>query len=90
MNVVRENGRSIKIIKGIDQINEVMKEPIPKVIWGGIPEGSLGLITGVAKTGKTTFAENLAFSIAVGRKKCFDKPGPPRSPPWLRPAPAQW
>ena len=40
-------------------------------MWNGIPEGSTGLITGVAKTGKTTFAENLAISLSVGKKEFY-------------------
>jgi len=61
----------IKIVRAIDLINIVKKEPKPKFIWGGIPEGSMGLITGVAKTGKTTFAENLAISLSVGKNEFF-------------------
>ncbi|MEH6770054.1 AAA family ATPase [Maribacter arcticus] len=66
-----EEGQQIKVVKGIDLINLVKNEPEPKFLWKGIPEGSTGLITGVAKTGKTTFAENLAISISVGRKEFF-------------------
>lgn len=71
---------SIKVIRNIDQINEVRKEPDPKLLWGGIPEGAVGLISGVAKTGKTTFAENLAISLAVGKKSFFgsEMDGEPR------------
>jgi len=61
----------LKLIKGIDLIKKVEKTPEPDFIWKGIPVGSKGLITGVAKTGKTTFAENLAISAAVGRKSFF-------------------
>jgi len=61
----------IKVVKLIDLINEVKKEPEPKFIWRGIPENSYGLITGVAKTGKTTFAENLAISISIGKEEFF-------------------
>lgn len=46
-------------------------DPELKFIWGQIPFGSKGLIVGVAKSGKTTFTENLAISIAIGRKEFF-------------------
>ena len=67
-----EDKRKVVVVRAIDQINEVQKEPKPNLIWKGIPEGSTGLITGVAKTGKTTFAENLAISIAIGKKSFFN------------------
>lgn len=67
------NEKEIKIIKGIDLIKRVKNEPRPSFIWGNIPKGSIGLITGVAKTGKTTFAENLAMSLSIGRKQFFGK-----------------
>lgn len=63
--------RKFKAVKARDQINKVLMEPSPKYIWHGIQEGSVGLITGVAKTGKTTFCENLAISLAVGRNEFF-------------------
>jgi hypothetical protein len=66
-----EEGQPITVVKGIDLINLVKQEPEPNFLWKGIPEGSIGLITGVAKTGKTTFAENLAISISVGKKEFF-------------------
>lgn len=65
------NEKKFKITRAIDLINRVKSEPEPKIIWNGIVEGSKGIITGVAKTGKTTLAENLAISIAVGRKDFF-------------------
>jgi len=40
-------------------------EPIP-LIWSGIKEGAMGFVFGPAKTGKSTFCECLAFSIASG------------------------
>lgn len=66
-----EEEQQITVVKGIDLINLVREEPEPKFLWKGIPEGSTGLITGVAKTGKTTFAENLAISISVGKNEFF-------------------
>lgn len=65
------NVKKFKITKAIDLINRVKNEPEQKIIWNGIIEGSKGLIAGVSKTGKTTLAENLAISIAVGRKDFF-------------------
>lgn len=60
-----------KITKEIDLIRRVEKEPEPKYVWMGIPEGSVGIITGVSKTGKTTFTENLAICLAVSRPSFF-------------------
>ncbi len=68
------NEDEVKITRAIDLIEQVKKEPKPKFLWKGIPEGSVGLITGVAKTGKTTFAENLAISLSVGSKDFFGYP----------------
>lgn len=68
----RENDvKRYEPIKAIDLINRVKKGPKRKFIWGGIREGSMGLLIGAGKTGKTTFAENLAISIAVGRVDFF-------------------
>lgn len=63
-----KKNKDIKIVKGIELINQVNELPKPKFLWHGIPEGSSGLITGIAKTGKTTLAENLAISLCTGRK----------------------
>ncbi|MCM4162156.1 MULTISPECIES: AAA family ATPase [unclassified Arenibacter] len=78
-HVSNEEGR-IVVVKAIDLINKVKEEPEPSFLWKGIPEGSTGLITGVGKTGKTTFAENLAISLSVGKKEFFGFPmdGVPR------------
>lgn len=69
-----EKRRTFKMTKAIDLINRVKEEPEPIIIWNGIVEGSKGLIVGVSKTGKTTLAENLAISIAVGKKSFFGHP----------------
>lgn len=62
-----------KITRGVDLIEKVKKEPVPIVLWDKISEGTFGLMAGVAKTGKTTFAENLGYSLAVGKKEFFGK-----------------
>lgn len=62
---------SVRITRAIDLIKLVREEPEPIYLWKGVPEKSMGLITGVGKTGKTTFAENLGISIAVGKKEFF-------------------
>lgn len=62
-----------KIRRGVDLIHQYEQMPEPRVLWNGIIEGASGLITGVAKTGKTTFAENLALSLAVGKSDFFGK-----------------
>lgn len=59
---------TVQVTKASDYIELLKNEPEPREIWNGIIEGSKGLITGISKTGKTTLAENLAISIAVGRK----------------------
>tara|TARA_R110000868_G_scaffold409459_2_gene694972 strand:+ start:439 stop:1545 length:1107 start_codon:yes stop_codon:yes gene_type:complete len=59
------------IITGMELINKVRTEPKPKFLWKGIPEGSIGLITGAQKTGKSTFAQNLAISLSVGKVNFF-------------------
>lgn len=66
--------KTFEIVKGIENIVKVENDPIQKFIWKGIPVGSKGIITGVAKTGKTTFAENLAISLSIGRKEFFGEP----------------
>lgn len=52
-----------------------MYESAPKLefIWGGIKENSLGLIFGPSKSGKTTYCENLAMSLAMGKEEFFGK-----------------
>jgi len=51
-------------------IHELIKRnqelPPYNFIWHGIKEGSFGYIYGPPKLGKTTFCENLGFSIAAG------------------------
>jgi len=64
----------LKFEKAIDIIKKVESEPEPKFLWHGIPEGSKGIITGVAKTGKTTLAENLAISLSAGKKEFMGYP----------------
>lgn len=67
-------GFNFKITKARDLISKIQNEPEPEIVWNGIVEGSKGLIVGVSKTGKTTLAENLAISLAVGRKGFFNYP----------------
>jgi len=66
-----EEGSKLNVIRAIELIKKTQEQPEPNFIWKGIPEGSKGLITGAPKTGKTTFAENLAISLAIGRKSFF-------------------
>ena len=61
--------KKITVTKASDLILRVESEPEPTIIWNGIVEGSKGMVVGLSKTGKTTMAENLAISIAVGRKE---------------------
>jgi hypothetical protein len=63
-----------KLVVTANQLIEKFEnEPEPVELWNGIPEGSKGLFVGVSKTGKTTFAENLAISLAVGKPSFYDK-----------------
>lgn len=48
--------------------------PEKKVIWAGVKEGSFGYIYGPPKSGKTTFGENLALSLVIGRTTFWGKP----------------
>ena len=61
------------VYKAIDLIKKFENEPEPVEIWNGIIEGSKGLFVGVSKAGKTTFAENFAISLAVGRTTFYGK-----------------
>jgi archaellum biogenesis ATPase FlaH len=45
----------------------VAAEPKPKYIYSGIKEGSVGIVFGPSKSGKTIFCENLLQSIASGQ-----------------------
>lgn len=66
--------RKYALTKASDLILELENQGDEQEIWNGIYQGSKGLIVGVAKTGKTTLAENLAISIAVGRDEFFGFP----------------
>ncbi|HEX8577915.1 MAG TPA: AAA family ATPase [Flavobacterium sp.] len=79
MDAIKQNENefsqfNFKITKAKDLILKIQNEPEPEIVWNGIVEGSKGLIVGVSKTGKTTLAENLAISLAVGRKEFFNYP----------------
>ncbi|KQN32368.1 hypothetical protein ASE92_17330 [Pedobacter sp. Leaf41] len=56
-----------------EMFNRVKNEPKIPMLYPAIKEGSVGLIYGVAKTGKTIFCENLGMSIAAGRKEFLGK-----------------
>lgn len=57
------------------QAREMYKTmPPKKMLWSGVVENSFGLVFGPSKSGKTIFCENLAMSIAIGRKSYFDYP----------------
>jgi len=69
-----EETTTLKVTRAVDLHNKLKEEPEPKIVWNGIVEGSKGLIVGVSKTGKTTLAENLAISLAVGKTEFFGYP----------------
>lgn len=57
------------------QARELYKTMPPnKLLWNGVVEKSFGLVFGPSKSGKTIFCENLAMSLAVGRKSYFNYP----------------
>lgn len=57
------------------EITKLYRETPPKkMLWSGVKEKSFGLVFGPSKSGKTIFCENLAMSIAVGKKDFFDYP----------------
>ncbi|MEO0900254.1 MAG: AAA family ATPase [Bacteroidota bacterium] len=49
-------------------------EPIQQHLYLGIPPVSFGYVVGPPKSGKTTFCEGLAFSIASGEDSYLDEP----------------
>ncbi len=61
----------LEVMSAMELIEKTRNEPERKFLWDGIPQESIGLISGVGKTGKTTFAENLGISFAVGRKEYY-------------------
>ncbi|QNR85080.1 AAA family ATPase [Pedobacter riviphilus] len=56
-----------------EMVARVKSEPSIPMLYSAIKEGSVGLVYGVAKTGKTIFCENLGMSIASGRDKYLGK-----------------
>ncbi|MEF3077849.1 AAA family ATPase [Winogradskyella poriferorum] len=52
-------------------MDEYEKRPKVNFLWNGVKEKSFGLVFGPSKSGKTIFCENLAMSIAIGRKEFF-------------------
>ena len=62
----------------ISSLNEMIlrskTEPAIPYLWSGIKVGSFGFIFGPSKSGKTTFCENLALSIATNQETFFNKP----------------
>ncbi len=55
-------------------IRMVDNEPKRRMIYSGIKEKSFGIVFGSSKSGKSTYAENLAFSIAAGFDSYLGKP----------------
>ena len=48
-----------------EMIIKVKNEPKPEFIYSGIKEGSVGIVFGPSKSGKTIFCENLGMAIAA-------------------------
>lgn len=57
----------------LEFFEQVKQRPKPQCVWGGIVNKSFGFIFGPSKSGKTIFCENLAMSLAIGRKEFFGK-----------------
>lgn len=51
-----------------NMIERANKEPPKSFIWSSIMVGSFGFVFGPSKSGKTILCENLALSIAAGKK----------------------
>lgn len=75
MEIIKENEVEQK---GFLTLNEMMckyeTQPKETYLWSGIKEKSFGLVFGPSKSGKTIFCENLAMSIAMGKKEFFGYP----------------
>ncbi|MEL7342603.1 MAG: toprim domain-containing protein, partial [Bacteroidota bacterium] len=50
------------------------QEPIQTKVFRGIPPVSMGYVVGPPKSGKTTFCEGLAFSLAAGADAYLEEP----------------
>jgi archaellum biogenesis ATPase FlaH len=48
-----------------EMIRRIENEPAPEFIYSGIKEGSVGIVFGPSKSGKTMFCENLGMAIAA-------------------------
>lgn len=57
-----------------ESIQDVLEEGTLPFIWAGIKQGSFGYVFGPSKSGKTTFCENLAFSLICGEKEFLGQP----------------
>lgn len=71
-NLISSNGLHFMSLE--DMILRSQSEPPIPYLWSGIKIGSFGFIFGPSKSGKTTFCENLALSIATGQNSFFNKP----------------
>ena len=64
--------------KGVVTLDILIKrnqsEPPTEFIWSGIKKQSFGFVFGPSKSGKTTFAENLAMCLAAQLPEYFGKP----------------
>lgn len=57
-----------------DMIKRVKSEPRQTFIYSGIKENAVGFVFGPSKSGKTTYCENLAFTIASGKNEFLGLP----------------
>ena len=72
MKVLKENEVRQKRSLTLNEMMECQKtQPKTTYLWNGIKEKSFGLVFGPSKSGKTIFCENLAMSIAMGKREFF-------------------
>ena len=72
MDKVSESKPSVINLTALSK--QLQDRPDRRVVWPGIVEGTLNLVFGPPKSGKTTLCENLALCICNGEKSFLDKP----------------
>jgi RecA-family ATPase len=68
-----EQNKKFEILSFSGLLSQTSKLPKKETIWAGIKEGSFGIVYGPSKSGKTTFCENLALSLVVGKENFWGR-----------------